>query len=97
MKSASFTVITDGIDTAVRQARAAAAGKDVIVMGADVARQALRAGVVGKIRLQLVPVLLGGGARLFDDVGARRIAFTATRVFASPSVTHLEYDVQTGA
>lgn len=60
-------------------------------MGADAAGQLLAAGYVDEIRIQLVPVLLGAGTRLFS--GGERIALTATRTIPSSSVTHLRYDV----
>ena len=93
-KNGSFVFVTDGIGSAVRQARVAAGNKDVVIMGADTARQALTAGLVDQISLQLVPVLLGGGSRLFDaeDVGIRELE--CIRVVESPLVTHLRYRVK---
>lgn len=91
MKSSTFTFITDGIESALRQARQAAGGKHVVVMGADAARQFLAAGLVDDLRLQLVPVLLGAGATLFPE--NERIALTATRTIQSSTVTHLRYEV----
>lgn len=91
MKSGTFTFVTEGIDGAVGQARAAAGAKDVWVMGADVAQQCLKAGLVDEIILQLVPVLLGAGTRLFDRIGERTIELTPTRTVQSPSVTHLRF------
>lgn len=91
MKSSTFTFITDGIESALRQARQAAGGKHVVVMGADAARQFLAAGLVDDLRLQLVPVLLGAGAMLFPE--NERIELTATRTIQSSTVTHLRYEV----
>ncbi|MEV1120082.1 dihydrofolate reductase family protein [Actinosynnema sp. NPDC049800] len=69
MKSAAFTFVTDGPESAIAQARAAAGDKDVLVMAAaESAGHVLRAGLVDEIRLQLVPVLLGGGSRLLDGL-----------------------------
>jgi dihydrofolate reductase len=93
MKSASFTFVNDGIESAVRQARVAAGSKDVILMGADVSKQALRAGLVDEIFLQLSPLLLGGGTRLFEGLDVSRIRLDCTRAVASPYVTHLRYSV----
>jgi dihydrofolate reductase len=63
------TFVTDGIQSAVEQAKAAADGKDVGIMGANAAQQCLRAGLLDVIQVDLVPVLLGGGVRLFDNLG----------------------------
>jgi dihydrofolate reductase len=78
------------IHSALAQAHAAAGGRDVAVGGADVARQYLRAGLLDEIHLNLVPVLLGGGVRLFAD---DRVALECTRVVESDGVTHLRYRV----
>ena len=89
---ASFHFVTDGIECALGQAREAAGDRDVCVAGgADSARQFLRAGLVDEIQLHVVPVLLGGGLRLFDGVGPMRLE--QTRVLAAPGVTHLRYRV----
>ncbi len=93
MKSASFTFVTDGIESAVRLARAAAGDKDVILMGAEVSRQALRAGLVDEIFIQLSPLLLGAGTRLFERADAERVRLDCTRSVSSPYVTHLRYAV----
>jgi dihydrofolate reductase len=93
MKSASFVFVNDGIESAVKLAREAAGDKDVILMGADVSRQALKAGLVDEIYIQLSPLLLGGGTRLFEDIDPARIRLDNTRTVASPFVTHLRYRV----
>jgi dihydrofolate reductase len=93
MKSGTFVFVTDGIDSALEKARRAAGGKDVIVMGAETAQQYLKAGLVDEVALQLVPVLLGAGTRLFDSVGERHIELIATRTVESPSVTHLRFEL----
>ncbi len=86
----TFTFVTDGIESALEQARAAAADRDVAVGGgADVARQYLDAGLLDELTIHLVPVLLGGGTRLFD--GATPAQLKLTRAVGSPSVTHLTY------
>jgi dihydrofolate reductase len=92
----TFTFVTDGIQAALEQARAAAGDKDVAVGGgADVVRQYLRAGLLDELQLHVVPVLLGGGVRLFDDgPGAGRPELECTRVIESPTgVAHLRYRV----
>jgi dihydrofolate reductase len=94
MKSATFTFVTDGIESALRHARTAGGGKDVIVMGADAGQQCLRAGLADEMFIQLVPVLLGAGSRAFDNVGAGHIELKSTRVLDSPSVTHLRFEIR---
>lgn len=94
MKSASFRFVTEGVESAVRQAKAAAGDKDVVVMGASAAQQVLRAGLADVLRIQLVSVLLSGGTRLFDKLGDAHIELARTRVVAaSPGVTHLEFNL----
>jgi dihydrofolate reductase len=93
MKSASFTFVTEGVESAVRQAKAAAGGKDVVVMGAGAAQSVLNAGLADALNLQLVPVLLGGGTRLFDNLGADQIELRRTRLIGTPAVTHLGFEI----
>src|SRR5919197_3500953 len=90
---ATFTFVTDGIEAAVEQARAAAGGKDVgIGGGANVAQQALNAGLVDEVQIHVVPVLLHGGVRLLDGLG--KVELEKTRVVDSPGVTHLRFRVR---
>jgi dihydrofolate reductase len=92
--SAAFTFVTDGIESAVRRALAASKSGHVDLMGANVIQQGLRAGLVDEIVIQVIPVLLGEGIRLFDHLGAEHIKLNRTRVAEGPSgVTHLFYDV----
>lgn len=94
MANGTFTFVADGLESALRQARAAAGDKDVLVMGgATIAQQFVRAGRVDEIRLQLVPVLLGRGNRPFEQLGSPSIALTSPTVTASAAVTHLRYRV----
>jgi len=94
----SFIFVTDGIDAALEQARAAAGDKDVALAGgASVAQQYLAAGLLDELQIHLIPVLLGGGVRLFDRLGIDPIELEATRVIASTSVTHLRLSVVRGA
>ncbi len=90
-RGTTFTFVTDGIESALEQARRAAAGRDVALAGgATVCREYLNAGLVDEMVLHLVPVLLGGGERLFDgvrDLGG--LGFV--RSVAAPGVTHLEF------
>jgi dihydrofolate reductase len=88
----TFTFVTDGLESALAQAQAAAGAKDVhIAGGADIGRQYLKAGLTEEMQLHIVPVLLGSGARLLDD-HTRRLE--RTRVVESPSgVVHVSYRV----
>jgi dihydrofolate reductase len=87
-----FTFV-NGLDEAVIQAREAAGGKDVSVMGgADVIRQALRAGIVEELTISLAPVVLGGGKRLFDGFDDT-FDLEHVRVLQSPFATHITYRV----
>ena len=90
----TFTFVTDGFESALEQARAAAGEKDIsIAGGAEVAQQALRAGVVDDVALHLAPVLLGGGTSLFGDLGTD-LTLNLTNVLEAPFATHLQYVVK---
>jgi dihydrofolate reductase len=89
----TFHFVGDGIEAALAQAKEAAGGKDVAIGGgADVLQQYLAAGLVDRFWLNVAPVLLGSGARLFDErVAASGVAFEQVRVVEAPGVAHLEY------
>jgi dihydrofolate reductase len=88
----TFTFVTDGIESALEQARSAAGGKDVALGGgASVAQQYLKAGLIDEMQIHLVPVLLGDGARLFENLGAANLGFDSIGSIAAPGVTHLTY------
>ena len=90
----TFTFVTDGIESALEQAREAAAGKDVALAGgASVAQQYLQAGLIDEVQLHVVPVLLGAGARLFDNLEDAKVELECTSVVDAPGVTHLAYRV----
>jgi dihydrofolate reductase len=90
----TFNFVTDGIEAALDQARAAAGDKDVLVAGgADAVQQYLKAGLLDELQIHLVPVFLGSGVRLFDELGTDRIQLEGTRVIESPGVTHLRFRV----
>jgi dihydrofolate reductase len=92
----TFHFVTDGIHSALEQAREAAAGRDVMLWGgADVVRQYLAAGLLDELELHLVPVLLGAGARLFDGVGDTAVKLEQVRAVEAPGVAHLKYRVVT--
>jgi dihydrofolate reductase len=90
----TFTFVTDGIESALAQAEAAAGGKDIALAGgADVAQQFLRAGLVDEMQLHVAPVLLGGGTRLLDNLGGADVELECIRVLDAPGVTHLKYRI----
>lgn len=84
------TFVFDGLHAAVERAKKAAGDKDVVVMGADVARQVLRAGLLDEIRIHLVPILLGTGIPLFDGEQAE---LTLEGKPVTGTVTHLRFRV----
>ncbi len=88
----SFTFVTDGIESALRQARAAAPGRDIALSGgADVAKQFLNAGLVDEMVLSIAPILLGAGERLFDGVtGLGELELVQT--IPAPGVAHLRFE-----
>jgi dihydrofolate reductase len=89
-----FHFVTDGIESALEQARATAGGKDVSLGGgASVAQQSLAAGLLDEIQISLVPVLLHAGERLFDNLDEAEIALEQVRAVEAPGVTHLKYRV----
>jgi dihydrofolate reductase len=93
LSDTTFTFVTDGIESALEQAREAAGGKDVTVGGGAAAiNQCLAAGLVDELELHVVPLLLGGGARLFEGVGPE-VALEQVRAVDAPGVTHLKYRV----
>jgi dihydrofolate reductase len=90
----TFSFVTEGIEAALEEARAAAGEKNVHVAGgADAVQQYLGAGLVDELQVNLAPVLLGSGTRLFDAQGAARPALELIRVVEAPAVTHLKYRV----
>jgi dihydrofolate reductase len=93
MKSGTFAFVNDGIESALRQAKLTACGRDILVMGADAARQYLKAGLVDELILQIAPVLFGRGTRLLDGIGDDRIELRRERLAGSPFVTHLKFSV----
>jgi dihydrofolate reductase len=93
----TFTFVTDGIESALEQARAAAGDKDVdIGGGGEVIQQYLAAGLVDEFQVHVAPILLGDGVKLFGDAGALgsgNIRVEPIRVIDSPAVTHLRYRI----
>ncbi|BCJ73052.1 deaminase reductase [Catellatospora sp. IY07-71] len=92
-KEGTFTFVTTGLDDALAQARAAAGEGAVTVMGADVTQQLLRAGLLDEIHLQIAPVLLGAGRRLFEHLGTDHIELEQLGTHQSAQVTHARFRV----
>jgi dihydrofolate reductase len=92
LSDTTFNFVTDGIESALDQAKEAAGDQNVKLSGgADVARQYLAAGLIDEMELHVVPVLLGSGERLLDDVGD--LELEQVRAVEAPGVTHLKYRV----
>jgi dihydrofolate reductase len=88
----TFTFVTDGIESALEQARRAAGSKDVALAGgAKAAQEYLRAGLVDEMELSQSPFLLGGGERLFENVGTNLHGLELVRTIPAPGVTHLKF------
>jgi dihydrofolate reductase len=89
----TFTFVTDGIEAALEQARRAADGKDVALSGgAKAAQQYLAAGLLDEMQLSVAPVLLGSGARLFENAGASLHGLEPVHTVGTPKVTHLKFE-----
>lgn len=86
--------VTDGLESAVKQAKAAAEGKNVGVHGADTIQQLLNAGLLDELHIDLVPLLLGSGVRLFDHLAGTPAILGNPAVIAGVGVTHLRYPVR---
>jgi len=87
------TYVTDGIASAMAQAKAAAGDRGVLVHGAYTAQRALAAGVLDELQIHQIPVLLGGGRRLFEELPSR-IELELVRVIDTPEATHIRYRVR---
>jgi dihydrofolate reductase len=89
----TFTFVADGIESALAKAREAAGAKDIMIGGgANAARQYLNAGLIDEMSLNLAPVLLGSGERLFEAAGDNLHGLELTRTIATPSVIHLKFE-----
>lgn len=88
----SFIFVTEGLESALAQAREAAGDKDVSVAGgASLVQQCIEAGLLDEMQIHLMPVFLGGGVRLFDQLGDTRRDLEVERAIHSPAVTHVKY------
>jgi dihydrofolate reductase len=88
-----FTFVSDGIHSALAQARAIAGDKHIGLMGADTQQQFINAGLVDDIHLNIVPILLGSGTRLFEHLKVTPLQLERLKVVELPSVTHLWYRI----
>jgi dihydrofolate reductase len=89
----AFTFVTDGVESAIRQAQKAAGEKDVVICTASILQQALKAGLVDEITIDLAPILIGDGVSLFDRLKTGPIDLELIRNVQTPHVTHLSYRV----
>jgi dihydrofolate reductase len=90
----TYIFVTEGIEAALDQARAAAGSQNVGIWGgANIMRQYLAAGLVDEMHLHLVPILLGGGIRLFEDFDGRGIELRKVGVVETPGVSHFRFEV----
>lgn len=88
-----FTFVTDGVESAIRQAREATGEGNVSVSSASIVQQCIRAGLLDEVQVDLVAVLLGGGVRLFNNLGPKPIQLERIAVVETPDVTHMKFRV----
>ena len=88
-----FTFVTDGVESAIRQAKQAAGDKDVVICTASILQQCLNAGLMDEIHVDVAPLLLGKGVRLFDHLNIEPIELERIRVIEAPGVTHLGFRI----
>ena len=88
-----FTFVTDGVASAIRNAKEAAGDKDVVICTASILQQCLNAGLMDEIHVDVAPLLLGNGVRLFDHLNIAPIELESIRVVDAPGVTHLGFRV----
>lgn len=88
-----FTFVTDGVESAIRQAKEVAGDKEVVICTPSILQQALKAGLVDEIYVDLAPILIGGGVSMFDHLGVGPIDLECIQVTQTPDVVHLAYRV----
>jgi len=89
-----YTFVTDGIESALEQAKAVAGDRNVVVMGgASIGRQYIAAGLVDEISIHLVPVLFGSGTRMFEHLGREHIPLETVEAIETPAATHLRFRI----
>jgi dihydrofolate reductase len=92
-KGSPFIFVTDGVESAIHQAKKAAGSKDVVLCTASILQQALNAGLVDEIYVDVAPLILGAGVRLFDHLKTLPIQLEYIRSIDAPGVTHLGFRV----
>ena len=93
----TYHFVTEGIERALQRAKESANGQDVMLWGgAQIINQYLASGLLDELELHIVPLLLGGGARLFDNLGDAEIELEQVRAAEAPGVTHVKYRVVRG-
>ncbi|HZK51740.1 MAG TPA: dihydrofolate reductase family protein [Actinomycetota bacterium] len=90
----SFTFVTDGLESAIAQAKAVAGNKSVVVGPGSIVGQALESGLIDEIKVDLVPVLIGGGVRFLESLATAPVTLDTPRVIEGDRVTHLIFKVQ---
>jgi dihydrofolate reductase len=88
-----FTFVTDGVESAIRQAKAMAGDKDVVLCTASILQQCLTAGLVDELHIDVAPILLGRGVRLFDNLGIAPTQLEHIHAITAPGVTHLGFRI----
>jgi dihydrofolate reductase len=88
-----FIFVTDGVESAIHQAKKAAGEKDVVICTPSILQQALKAGLVDEIHIDVAPILIGGGVSLFDHLGMGPINLECIGNVQTPHVTHLGFRV----
>lgn len=92
-EGAPFTFVTDGLESAIEQAKAVARDKMVAIASPSIVQQCINAGLLDELNIDLIPVLLGDGIRLFDRLNAGLIELESISVSRTPGVTHLNFRV----
>ncbi len=88
-----FTIVTDGVESAMDKARQIASDKDIVVGAPSVVKQCLKAGLMDEIHIDLIPVLLFGGVRLFDELGIAPVDMEIIEATANPGVAPITFRV----
>jgi dihydrofolate reductase len=94
LTGAPFTFVTDGLPSAIAQARAFAGSRDVALTGGNLTGQAIAAGLADEVAVSLVPVVLGSGVRFFGDYAGPQVLLDNPLVVQGDRVTHLQYRVR---
>jgi len=88
-----FIFVTDGVESAIHQAKKAAGDKDVVICTPSILQQALKAGLVDEIHVDVAPIRIGGGVSLFDHLGTGPINLECIQTIQAPGITHLGFRV----